>query len=95
MWVIARIAECLRQFFRWYNTVHRHSGIALMTSEAVHYGTAAALTQRRADTLSAAFAASPTRFKGLNPTPPELPTAAWINPPKEDSTRPALHPVVL
>jgi len=81
-----------QQFFRWYNTVHRHSGIALMTPEAVHYGTAAALTQRRADTLSAAFAANPIRFKGFTPKPPELPTAAWINPPKEDSTRTPITP---
>ena len=87
-------AHC-QQFFRWYNTVHRHSGIALMTPEAVHYGTAAALTQRRADTLDAAFAANPIRFKGLTPKPPELPTAAWINPPKQDSTRLPSPPVAL
>ncbi len=67
-------AHC-QKFFGWYNTVHRHSGIALMTPEAVHYGTASALTQQRANTLSAAFAATPIRFKGLAPKPPELPTA--------------------
>jgi putative transposase len=78
-------AHC-QNFFQWYNTVHRHSGIALMTPEAVHYGTAAALTQQRAVTLDAAFAANPIRFKGLAPKPLQLPTAAWINPPKKDST---------
>jgi putative transposase len=78
-------AHC-QNFFRWYNTVHRHSGIALMTPEAVHYGTAAALTRQRAVTLDAAFAANPIRFKGLAPKPLQLPTAAWINPPKKDST---------
>ena len=87
-------AHC-QEFFCWYNTVHRHSGIALMTPEAVHYGTAVALTQRRADTLDAAFAANPIRFKGRAPKPPELPTAAWINPPKEDSTRSPSHPDAL
>ena len=66
-----------------------------MTPEAVHYGTAAALTQRRADTLDAAFTVNPIRFKGRNPKPPELPTAAWINPPKEDSKRLPSHPVAL
>src|SRR3977135_4437331 len=50
-----------QQFFRWYNHEHRHSGIALMTPETVHYGTAVALTQRRAVTLDAAFAANPIR----------------------------------
>jgi putative transposase len=66
-----------------------------MTPEAVHYGTAAAITHRRANTLGAAFAANPIRFKGLTPKPPELPTAAWINPPKADSTRPPSQPVAL
>jgi putative transposase len=76
-------AHC-QQFFTWYNTVHRHSGIAFMTPEAVHYGRATALTQQRAATLDIAFAANPNRFKNVVPAPPVLPTAAWINPPKED-----------
>ena len=84
-------AHC-QEFFRWYNAVHRHSGIALMTPEAVHYGRAVALTQRRAVTLDAAFAANPNRFKSLAPKPPELPTAAWINPPKKDSSPIKLTP---
>lgn len=66
-----------------------------MTPEAMHYGTAAALTQRRADTLGAAFAANPIRFKGLTPKPPELPTAAWINPPKKESKPNPSHPIAL
>ncbi len=78
-------AHC-QQFFQWYNTVHRHCGIALMTPQTVHYGSAVALTQRRAVTLDAAFAANPHRFKHVAPTPPALPTAAWINPPKKDNT---------
>lgn len=78
-------AHC-QHFFRWYNTVHRHSGIALITPEAVHYETAVDLTVQHAVTLDAAFAANPNRFKGLAPKPPQLPAAAWINPPKKDST---------
>jgi putative transposase len=78
-------AHC-QQFFPWYNTVHRHSGIGFMTPEAVHYGLALAITQQRALTLDAAFAANPNRFKHINPSPPPLPTAAWINPPKKDPT---------
>ena len=76
-------AHC-QQFFTWYNTVHRHSGIAFMTPESVHYGRATALTQQRAVTLDTAFAANPNRFKHVAPCPPVLPTAAWINPPKKD-----------
>jgi putative transposase len=77
-------AHC-QQFFHWYNTVHRHSGIGLMPPHAMHYGRAAALTEQRALTLEAAFSANPQRFKGLTPQPPKLPTAAWINPPKENT----------
>jgi hypothetical protein len=34
-------------FFRWYNTVHRHNGIGLMTPHTVHYGYADQLTEER------------------------------------------------
>jgi putative transposase len=76
-------AHC-QQFFRWYNGSHRHSGIGFMTPEAVHHGQAKALFKQRADTLDAAFAAHPKRFKGKSPQPPKLPSAAWINPPKKE-----------
>lgn len=84
-------AHC-QQFFRWYNSVHRHSGIGLMSPEAMHYGRAEALTQQRTSTLQAAFLANPLRFKGIEPQPPAVPTAAWINPPKETAT-PLITPV--
>lgn len=76
-------AHC-QQFFPWYNTAHCHSGIGYMTPESVHYGRAQALLQHRAQTLDIAFLAHPTRFKGKAPQPPQLPTAAWINPPKQE-----------
>ena len=75
-------AHC-QAFFTWYNTEHRHSGIGFMTPETVHLGRAAALTRQRSVTLDAAFLAHPERFKHLAPAPPELPIAAWINPPKK------------
>ena len=84
-------AHC-RRFFHWYNHEHRHAGIGLMAPAAVHDGTAAALTEQRAITLDAAFAAHPMRFKGVAPKPPALPTAAWINPPKKEPTPPAIKP---
>jgi putative transposase len=37
-----------RKFFTWYNEVHRHSGIALMTPHAVHYAQSEALQVVRA-----------------------------------------------
>jgi hypothetical protein len=55
-----------------------------MTPHTVHHGHAVELTQRRVVTLTAAFAANPNRFKQVAPTPPALPSAAWINPPKQN-----------
>jgi len=70
-------------FFPWYNTEHRHSGIGYMTPEAVHYGDAPGLHQRRQRVLEDAFDAHPERFVRGRPTPPPLPEAAWINPPEK------------
>jgi putative transposase len=75
-------AHC-QQFFRWYNDCHRHSGIGLMTPQAVHHGQAQVLFRQRANTLNTAFVSHPNRFKGNCPQPPRLPVAAWINPPKK------------
>jgi putative transposase len=77
-------AHCQR-FFHWYNHEHRHSGIGLMTPRDVHYGIANTLHAQRAQTLQLAYAAQPLRFKGRPPTPPALPTAAWINSPKKET----------
>ena len=75
-------AHC-RTFFDWYNHAHRHSGIGLMTPAAVHHGQAEQLQAARVDVLNAAYALHPERFVRKPPAPPELPTAAWINKPKE------------
>ena len=69
------------QFFSYYNHEHRHSGIGLHTPASVHYGTAKEIRAKRAVTLDSAYAANPARFRHRRPTPPELPTAAWINKP--------------
>jgi len=84
-------AHC-QEFFRWYNTEHRHSGIALMSPDTVHHGRSATLTAQRGVTLDAAFAAHPARFKGVAPQPPAVPIAAWINPPKKKAAPPIITP---
>jgi putative transposase len=71
-------------FFNWYNKEHRHSGIALMTPEQVHYGMAKHVHQYRALVLEAAFEKNPNRFKGKVPAPKLPPKAAWINKPSTD-----------
>jgi putative transposase len=78
-------AHC-RQFFHWYNHEHRHSGIGLMTPAVIHHGQATALHAARAVVLDAAYQQHPERFVRKPPVPPELPTAAWINKPKELTT---------
>ncbi len=70
-----------KDFFRWYNTEHRHAGIGLMSPDAVHSGRAEELHAARAVVLLQAYAAHPERFVNQLPIPPPLPTAAWINPP--------------
>ena len=74
-------AHCT-DFFAWYNTQHRHSGLGLHTPHDVHLGLAAGRQAARALVLAAAYAARPERFVRQMPTPPALPSAAWINPPK-------------
>ena len=72
-----------RSFFGWYNTEHRHSGIGLLTPEVVHRGRGEEVRAARAAVLADAYAAHPERFVRKHLEPPPLPTAVWINPPKE------------
>ena len=72
-------------FFEHYNHVHRHAGIGLHTAASVHYGTATEIRAKRAETLDAAYAANPARFRHRRPTPPKLPTVAWINEPSPEA----------
>jgi putative transposase len=77
-----------QDFFRWYNAEHRHAGIGLMAPEVVHYGQAQDAYDARAQVLATAYLAHPERFVRQAPRPPQLPTAAWINPPQPTSDVP-------
>jgi len=70
------------EFFRWYNTEHRHSGIAMLTPECVHYGRAEQTIAARQSVMEAAYASKPERFVRGGPRQLPLPSAAWINPPE-------------
>jgi putative transposase len=72
-------------FFDHYNHVHRHAGIGLHTPASVHFGTAREIRAQRAATLDAAYAANPARFRHRPPSPPKLPTIAWINEPSPEA----------
>ena len=64
-----------RTFFPWYNTEHRHGGIALLTPDDVHHGRAEAVLAQRQRTLEMACAAHPERFVRGTPVLPEPATA--------------------
>lgn len=70
-----------RDFFNWYNKIHHHTGIALMTPEQVHYGLSGQIYRQREAVLQAAFRKNQNRFKNKIPVPQSVPKAAWINPP--------------
>lgn len=74
-------------FFNWYNKDHRHSGIALMTPEQVHYGLNKQVFDFRSKVLLKTFRRNPMRFKGKVPKPYDLPEAVWINRPSTDEIR--------
>ena len=78
----------LIDFFQWYNTMHHHGGLGLMTPFDVHYGIAGKRFTERDAVLRKAFEATPERFVREVPQPPALPQEVWINKPrtKDDST---------
>lgn len=73
-------------FVQWYNHEHRHSGLGLLTPAMVHGGTADAVVAARQVVLTAAATTHPERFVRGLPTPPAVPTEAWINPPLTPTT---------
>ena len=73
-----------RQFFGWYNIEHRHSGIAMVTPENVHYNTHQEVLCARKQTLANAWHIHPERFvKGI-PAVRQVPSEVWINKPKTE-----------
>lgn len=71
----------LRAFLKWYNTEHRHSGIAMMTPEVVHTGRSEQVWNRRKKTLQKAYQTHPERFVKGDPEPRKVPDEVWINKP--------------
>ena len=71
----------LRSFFLWYNTQHRHSGLGLLTPEAVHQGRAEEFQAARQRILEDACTRHPERFVKGPPEAPKIPAEVWINPP--------------
>lgn len=84
-------ARCFCQrFFPWYNQEHRHSGIALLTPEMVHFGEAQEVLKARQQILFDVYQLHPDRFVNKMPSPTPLSEAVWINPPKPPTSDPGL-----
>jgi putative transposase len=83
-----------RDFFPWYNDVHHHSGIAMLTPSEMHYGRGEDVLKARHATMMQAFAANPRRFNGHVPKQQELPKEVWINRPLKEEVRLVISNVV-
>ena len=77
-------AHC-RAFFDWYNNHHFQPGIALLTPFVVHHGLASERLAARQEVLDLAYLEHPERFVHRRPTPPALPDAVYINPPRKQT----------
>ena len=73
----------LVRFFDWYNHLHRHSGIGLVTPAQRHSGEDKIVYQERQTVLAAFYQQHPERFVRGIPVPPELPGDVWINRPDQ------------
>ncbi len=73
----------LRIYFDWYNNVHRHSGIGLVTPAQRHHGMDKVVHEKRQEVMAAFYERHPERFVKGMPKPPELPGEVWINKPDQ------------
>jgi putative transposase len=73
-----------RTFFTWYNTAHRHSGIAWHTPHSTLHTTFTTDTPTPSTPSTPSAPRSFTAAYQRHPEPAALPTAAWINPPSRD-----------
>ena len=79
----AAIAFC-RSFFPWYNTEHRHAGIAMLTPDDVHHHRAHSVLEQRERTLQAAWTRHPERFVRGVPQP-DPPSPSGLDQPTRDN----------
>ena len=74
-------AFCIN-FFQWYNTMHHHGSLGLLTPFDVQYGLAAKRIEEKTLALRKAYEANPDRFVRGVPKPPPVPKEVWINKPR-------------
>ena len=84
--ITAASAFC-RSFFPWYNTEHRHAGIAMLTPDDVHHHRVHGCAGSARDVpCKPPGPFTPERFVHGTPKPAPLPEAVWINPPATSTT---------
>jgi putative transposase len=66
-----------------HHSIEVVAGANLQLTEHVGISASHAVRAERARVLDVAYATHPERFVRKPPAPPELPTVAWINQPKE------------
>jgi len=71
----------MRHFFVYYNSSHFHSGICYLPPDAVHYGLAEGVLERRHQVELASYELHPDRYPRGAPRLKCLPKAVWINQP--------------
>jgi putative transposase len=74
-----------QSFFDWYNHLHFHSGIAMLTPAVVFEGRTEQHLAMRRHALTLAFTAHPQRFHYRMPVLASPPSEVWINRPTNHS----------
>lgn len=73
-------------FYNWYNNLHFHSGIKMLTPYSVHYGTQTEIVKQRQVVMVAAKEKLPERFLGKKGFPSIFEEPVYINKPYESVT---------
>ena len=80
----------MASYVPWYNSQHKHSGIALFSPDEVHDGTWRQRWAQRERTQQAYYTAHPERFQH-QPRTPAPPGIVGINLTKPDTPAPDPH----
>lgn len=73
-----------RNFFSWYNISHKHSGIAMLTPENVHYNNINEVISQRQKVMDDVYNNYPQRFVKGVPIIKKPDNQVWINKPQMD-----------
>lgn len=72
-----------KDFFKWYNEDHYHSGLNYLTPYSVHYCKANERINQRQQKMNEVFTQYPGRFKNGIPKISGIPEKVWINKPEK------------